>query len=73
LDGPATERDARLEHVDDLYDERRRLVRPARAQALGSADGPAVAAAMALGRLESTALACRRAARTVRTIAIKHA
>lgn len=75
LDGPALERDLRLDRADELYDEWRGLVRTARAQALTARADPisAVAADMALRRLEHVSVACRRAIRTVRTVAIKHA
>jgi hypothetical protein len=75
LDGPARERDARLDRADELYGEWRRLMRTARAQVLSPGAEPmtALTADMALRRLESAANACRAAARTVRAVAIKHA
>lgn len=75
LDGPADERDAHLDRVDELHDEWRQLVRAARAQVLTQAAEPnaALVADMALRRLENAEAACRHASRTVRTVAIKHA
>jgi hypothetical protein len=75
LDGPAAERDARLDRTDELHREWRQLIRSARAQALTQDAEPktALAADMALRRLETAEAACRDASRTVRAVAIKHA
>jgi hypothetical protein len=75
LDGPADERDAHLDRADELYDEWRRLLHMARAHALRPEAEPAAAvvADTALRRLERATISWRSAARSVRTVAIKHA
>jgi hypothetical protein len=75
LDGPAGERERHLDRADELYDEWRRAFRTVRADVLGPGTAPltALAGDTALRRLERTMTSCRAAARTIRTVAIKHA
>jgi hypothetical protein len=74
LDGPARKRDARLERVEALDDEGRRLLRSSRAELLkpGADLRVALTGEAALRRLERAMRACTQSARTIRQVAIKH-
>jgi hypothetical protein len=75
LDGPASERDRRLERVEVLHQEGRLLVREARVQVMRKTTDltSAITSLEALKQLEATLAAGRLAGRAVRHVAIKHA
>jgi hypothetical protein len=75
VDGPAGERDKHLDRADELYGEWRRAFRTLRTDVLSVGTEPmtALAGDITLRRLERTMTSCRAVARTVRSVAIKHA
>jgi hypothetical protein len=75
LDGPDHERAGHLRRAESLDKEGRKLLRTAKADVLRSAGNPvgAVGAVETLRRLELAVMACRRAARAVEQVAVKHA